>query len=172
MSIYTKSSEWGAFSVASANTAFGLGARGTVYVLRNFDNADKFLFLLADLGFGFSVGARLNQLIRNLAKTLMSDKDFVNPNSYTKITANKPFSASDLNWSPGAEATIGITVLLAGCSATSVSAWPFFQGAPAPGEEVNNDYFTGQVIYSTNDIGLSATAAYQFLGRWVKLWSF
>jgi hypothetical protein len=146
--------------------------RGTVYVLRKFDNADKILFLLADLDFKFSVGLRLNQLVRNLAKALLSNKDFVNPDSYTKIAANKPFSASDLNWSPGAEATIGITALLAGCSATSVSAWPFFQGAPEPGVEVDNDYFTGEVIYSTNDVGLSATAAYQFIGRWVKLWSF
>lgn len=172
MSVYTKSEDWGAFSVASATGAFGLGARGTVYVFRNFDNANKFLFLLADLGVGFSVGFRLNQLIRNFAKTLLSNKDLVNPDSYTRITANRPFSASDLDWSPGAEATAGVAAGLVGCSATSVSAWPFFQGAPRPGEEVNNDYFTGQVIYSTNDIGLSASASYQFLGRWVKLWSF
>ena len=172
MSVYTKSDDWGAFSVATANGALGLGVRGTIYTFRNFDNANKFLFLLADLGFGFQVGVRINQLVRNIARGLMSNKDFVNPDSYTKITANKAFSASNLDWSPGAEATIGIAAVLAGCSATKVSAWPFFQGAPAPGEEVNNDYFTGQVIYSTNDIGLSAAAAYQFLGRWVKLWSF
>lgn len=172
MPINTESSNWGAFSVASANSVIGLGARGTVYVFRNFDNTDKFLFILADLGFGFSIGIRLNQAIRNLAKALLSNKDFANPDSYTRITVNKPFSANDLNWSSGAEATIGIALLLAGYSATTVSAWPFFQGAPVPGAEVNNDYFTSQVIYSTNDIGLSANAAYQFIGRWVKLWSF
>lgn len=172
MATNTTSSQWGAYSIASANGAFSLGVRGTVYVFRNFDNADKFLFLLGDLGFGFSIGLRLNQLIRNLAKALLSDKDFVNPDSYTRITTNKSFSASDLNWSPGAEATIGIAALIAGCSATSISAWPFFQGAPDPGAEVDNDYFTGQVIYSTNDIGLSGTVAYQFIGLWVRLWSF
>jgi hypothetical protein len=172
MSVYTKSDDWGAFSVASANGSLGLGVRGTVYVFRNFDNANKFLFLLADLGFGFSIGYRLNQLIRNLAKTVMSNKDFVNPDSYTKLTANRSFSASDLNWSPGAEATAGVAAGMVGFSVTTISAWPFFQGAPEPGKEVNNDYFTGQEIYSTNDFGLSATAAYQFIGRWVKLWSF
>ena len=166
------SSNWGAFSVASANTSFGLGARGTIYALRNFDTGERYLFLLADLGFGFSIGARINQVVRNLAKSLLNDKNFSNPSSYTKITANRPFSASDLNFSPGAEATIGIAILAAGCSATAISAWPFFQGAPQPGQEVDNDYFTGSVIYSSNDIGLSASAAYQFLGRWVKLWSF
>jgi hypothetical protein len=88
----------------------------------------------------------------------------VNPKSYTKFTANTPFSADDLDWAPGAEATIEIAVALAGCSATSVSAWPFFQGAPEPGAEVDNDYFTGPIIYSTNDIGLSAFAAYQAAG--------
>ena len=172
MSANTQSDQWGAFSVASANATLGLGVRGTVYVFRNFDNAEQFLFLLADLGFGFSVGVRLNQAIRNLAKAILSNKDFANPNSYTRITANKAFSANDLDWSPGAEATIGITALLAGCSATLISAWPFFHELPQPGVEVNNDYFTGQVIYSNNDIGLSASAAYQLLGRWVKLWSF
>jgi hypothetical protein len=101
----------------------------------------------------------------------VSDKNFVNPNSYTKIVANRKFSASDLNFSPGAEATIGVAAGIGGFSATSISAWPFFQGAPTPGAEVNNDYFTGQVIYSTNDVGLSASAAYQFLGGWVRLWS-
>lgn len=171
MSELTQSSSWGAFSVASANATLALGVRGTIYVFRNFDNGDRYLFLLADLGFGLSLGLRVNQLVRNIAKNLMSDKNFNNPGSYTKFTANKPFSASDLNLSPGGEATIGITVLVAGCSATAVSAWPFFQGPPKSGE-VNNDYFTGQVIYSTTDIGLSVSGAYQFMGRWIKLWSF
>ena len=126
MSQYTESSEWGAFSVASANAALSLGVRGTVYVFRNFDNGDRFIFLLADLGFGFSVGVRVNQIVRNLAKTLLSDKNMLNPKSYTRIKANKAFSASSLNWSPGAEATIGIVTGIAGLSATTVSAWPFF----------------------------------------------
>jgi hypothetical protein len=173
MSADTQSSDWGAFSIGSANGTLGLGCRGTVYVFQNFENGDKFLFLLADLGFGFSIGFRLNQAARNLAKTLLSDKNVTNPRSYTKITANIAFSAHDLNFSPGGEATAGIALLVAGLSVTSVSAWPFFpKGAPVPGAEVNNDYFTGQVIYSTNDVGLSASAAYQFLGRWLKLWSF
>jgi hypothetical protein len=37
---------------------------------------------------------------------------------------------------------------------------------------VNNDYFTAVRIASTTDIGLQATGAYQFVGRWLKLWSF
>jgi hypothetical protein len=70
MSIDTASTNWGAYGIASASSALGLGGRGTVYIFRNFDNADKFLFLLGDLGFAFSYGYRLNQAIRNLAKSL------------------------------------------------------------------------------------------------------
>jgi hypothetical protein len=168
----TTSSDWGAFSVASANGNLGLGVRGTVYAVRNFTNGDRFLFLLGDLGFGFSLGARVNPIIRNLAKTVLSDKNFDNPGSYTRIKANKSFSASDLNLAPGAEATIGVTATVVGISATTISAWPFFQNQHKPNEEVNEDFFTGAVIYSTNDIGMSVSVAYQFLGRWVKLWSF
>jgi hypothetical protein len=168
----TTSKNWGAFSVAGASASLGLGARGTVYVFRNFDNGDRYLFLLADLGVGFSLGFRVHQAIRSMGKALLNNKDFVNPNSYTKIIANKAFSSDDLDFSPGVEATIGVAATVVGISATAVSAYPFFQGAPKPGEEVNNDYFTSQIIYSTNDIGLSASAAYQFIGRWVKLWVF
>lgn len=172
MSINTPSRNWGAYAVAGANAALGLGARGTIYIFNNFDTSDKFIFLLADLGFGFAIGPRLNQGVRNLGRAALSSKSFYDPNSYTKITANREFSAGDLNWSPGAEMTIGVAVLLAGLSATAISAWPFFDGPPRPGVEVNNDYFSGQVIYNTNDVGLSAGVAYQFIGRWVKLWSF
>src|SRR3954470_6608402 len=98
MGIDTKSTNWGAYSLASANATLGLGLRGTVYVFRNFDNDNKFLFLLADYGFGISIGFRLNQVIRNLGKALLSDKNFSNPASYTKITCNKTFSADDLDW--------------------------------------------------------------------------
>jgi hypothetical protein len=172
MGIDTASSNWGAMSVANASGNIGLGARGTVYVLRNMDNGDRFLFLLADLGIGFTFGVRLNQIFRNLGKTLLSDKSFNNPASFTKIAVNRSFSADDLDLSPGAEATIGIVALTAGVSATSISGWPFFQGAPKPGETVDNDYFSGSVIYSTTDIGLSAGGAYQFIGRWFELWTF
>lgn len=171
MSKGTDSSNWGAVSVATITHSVGLGFRGTFYVFRNLDNNDKFLFLLVDLGMGFSFGVRLNQMIRNLWKVTFKDMTFNNKEIYTKIEANKPFSSDDLNFSPGAEATIGIVVLTAAAGATSISAWPFFQGTPKPGEEVNNDYFTGQVIYSKTDIGLSANANYQFLGRWFRLYS-
>jgi hypothetical protein len=172
MGINTTSSNWGALSVASASAAIGLGTRGTLYTLRNMDNGDRFLFVLADLGFGFTLGVRLNQIIRNLGKTLLSDKSFNNPASYTKIAVNRSFSADDLDLSPGAEATIGVVALATGWTATSISAWPFFQGAPQPGATVDNDYFSGSVIYSTTDVGLSAGGNYQFIGRWVEVWTF
>jgi hypothetical protein len=155
MSENTKSTNWGAVSLGSAAGSVTLGARGTVYVFQNFDNSDRFIFLLADLGFG--------------GRELLHKRKY-DPSSYTKITANIPFSASDLNWSNGGEATIGIAALIAGASATSVSAWPLFlPGPPVPGAEVNNDYFTGQVLYGTNDVGLSASVAYQFIGMWILI---
>jgi len=167
----TQSNNWGAFSLAGLSAQLSIGARNTLYAVRNFDNNDTFLFLLADLGFGYSFGVRLDQRIRTLAKLILSDKYLMNSRSYTPIKANRQFSAGDLNLARGAEATIGVAAMLAGCSATSISAWPFFQGSPSAGE-VDNDYFTGSIIYSTNDVGLSVTAAYQFLGTWFRVWSF
>jgi hypothetical protein len=171
MSSGTTSANWGAVSVATVTGAMALGARGTVFVFRNGDNSDKFIFFLASLGFGLSLGVRVNQLIRNIWKSVVKNTDFNDPSAYTPIVANSSFSADDLAWSPGAEATIGITILDDSAGASAISAWPFFDGAPKPGQEVNNDYFTSQVIYSKTDIGLSGNINYQFLGRWFKLYS-
>jgi hypothetical protein len=168
----TKSENWGAVSVANVTGAVGLGARGTVFVFRNADNDEKFLFFLASLGFGLSFGVRIHQEFRSIFRAVAKNSDFNDPDTYTTIVPNYAFSADDLAWSPGAEATIGLVVFVDSFGASSISAWPFFQGAPKPGQEVNNDYFSGQVIYSKTDIGLSANANYQFLGRWFKVYSF
>lgn len=173
MSADTKSSSWGAFGAGSVNANVGLGFRGTVYCFKNFDNGDMYLFLLADLGFGYSVGPNINRWVRQLWKEVVGYKDVLDNDSFTKIKANKPFSASDLNFAQGGEATAGVTYGPYSFSATTVSAWPFFwEGDLLPnGSVVNRDYFTGQVLYGKTDIGLSVGVAYQFLGRWVKLWS-
>lgn len=165
-----QSGHWGALSVMSLNApSLALGGRGTLYSLRNGDTEECYLFALLDLGFSASFGIKVNQQVKNLWKVIVGGKNLIDSSLYTPIQANRPFSADDLNFAPGAEATAGAVVLSAAVSATTISAWPFFESPSEPGAEVNNDYFTGATIYSTTDIGLSAGIAYQFLGRWIRL---
>jgi hypothetical protein len=169
MSNSTESHNWGAVSLVSVNANAGLGFRGTIYEFRNMDNGNRFSFLLASLGVGFALGFRINQILRNFYKAATKRKDLNDPALYTKLPVKRRFSADDLAWSPGAEATIGVTLLVAGCTVTLISAWPFFQGAPEPGEVVDNDYFSGAEIVSLYDLGLGAQGAYHFMGRWIRL---
>lgn len=173
MSTDTISSNWGAVAIASVSGEVGLGARGTLYVYRNFDTGERFLYALVDLGFGLGVGFSISEEIKQLFKATTSGKNMDDPTVYTLIPVHNPFSASDLHLASGSEATAGVTVAILGASITLVSAWSFFQSAPEPGQEVNNDYFSGaQIISNGFDLGLQAKAAYQFMGRWIKLWSF
>jgi hypothetical protein len=153
---------------------FGIDARGSIYLFRNADTGEKYLFALADVGFGASYGISISSLVKTvLANMFSSSKDLDNPDSYSKIVGNRPFSADDLNFAQGAEAVAGAELGVAGVSITLLSAWPFFsEGAPQPGEEVNNDYFSGAEIDGSSGIGASVSAAYQFLGKWFRLWSF
>lgn len=170
MSKETESSNWGVFSLASLKAGTGLNAMGTLYVFRNFDTNERFLFALCDLGLGASIGFKIKG--KPLLKLIMNSKKFDKLASYTRIKANKPFSASDLNLAQGAEATAGITLFKKGCSTTLISAFPFFTESHEPNQEYNDDYFSGALIVSCgDDLGLDAKAAYQFFGKWIKLWS-
>ena len=172
MGVDTISSNWGAVGIASYSGELGLGARGTLYAFRNFDTGDKFLFVLADLGFGVGWGFSVPEEIRQFFKAAVNNKNMEDLSIYTMFPANKPFSATDLNFARGSEATAGVAVVILGTAITLISAWPFFQGASQPGQEVNNDYFSGAEIRSNGfELGLQAKAAYQFLGVWVKVWS-
>ena len=168
MATDTESTNWGAVSVFSLSGAVGLGTRGTLYVFRNVDTEELYLFALIDIGFGLSAGVKVNQYVRNLYKTIVGNKNLSDAATYTSIPVNRAFSADDLNLASGAEATANIAVVVVGASVTAISAWPFFQGEPQAGA-VNNDYFTGVQIFSTTDIGLAAGANYQFKGLWIKL---
>jgi hypothetical protein len=169
MTIYTETKNWGAVSLVSLTSQLTFGFRGTIYEFRNMDTGERFDFLLATLGAGLGLGIRVNQIIRNAYKAATKTKDLSDPSLYTIIPCNKAFSADDLDWSPGAEATAGVTFIAVGYTLTTISAWPFFNGPPKPGEVVNNDYFSGAEIKSKFDLGLSGQAAFQFMGRWIKV---
>jgi hypothetical protein len=168
MSRFTTSQNWGAMGIVSGSAGLGLNGSGTVYLFRNQDNADRFLFLLADLGIGGSLGIGLKK-IREVVRLVLHNANLYDPRSYSDVSANKEFSAWDLHLASGAEASAGFAVV-AGYSWTVISAWPFFQGEPTSAE-VNNDYFTG-VNVSGIQAGISAGGAYRFYGMWFKLWSF
>ena len=166
----TASKNWGAIGIVSVSGGLGLNGSGTIYLWRNGDNDEKFLFMLADVGLGGTFGINIKKL-HILVKKVLGIVTAYDPRSYTTIPCNKSFSADDLNLARGAEATIGVT-LLAGYSYTVISGWPMFGGAPdAGGEPVNNDYFSGADV-SGIQAGLGLGAAYRFLGGWGKLWSF
>src|SRR4051794_31598003 len=103
----TPSSNWGAVSLASINASAALGFRGTIYEFRNMDDGFRCNFLLASAGFGMSFGFRVNQILRNVYKVATKTKSLDDPALYTKVPANRSFSASDLNLASGAEATAG-----------------------------------------------------------------
>jgi hypothetical protein len=167
MGTSTNSTNWGAIGTVSASGGLGLNASGTIYLFRNHDNGDKFLFLLADLGLGGSLGITTKK-IKTLVKTILNSHALYDVRSYSDIPANRPFSADDLNLARGAEATASAAVV-AGYSATVISGFPFFTGAPDG--EANHDYFTGANV-SGYQIGVGVGAAYRFYGMWFKLWSF
>ena len=168
MATGTNSSNWGAVSIVSASGGVGLNASGTIYLFRNHDNGDKFLFLLADLGIGGSLGIK-SKKIADLVKRILNSAAIYDSSSYSTITANRAFSADDLNLARGAEASADVA-LIAGYNATVISAFPFFSGAPSS-DVVNNDYFTGAYVGGWQ-IGVGIGAAYRFYGLWFKLWSF
>ena len=169
MAIETSCKNWGAMGIVGVSSGLGLNAAGTIYLFRNQDNGDKFLFMLADLGIGGSFGIKSDKLSK-LVKAILNSTNIGDPRSFSSIPANKSFSASDLNLAKGAEATVG-AALVAGYSSTVISAFPWTVSAPKPGEEVNNDYFSGADV-SGWQAGVGAGAAYRFYGLWFKLWSF
>ena len=75
MGVDTISSNWGAVGIASYSGELGLGARGTLYAFRNFDTGDKFLFVLADLGFGVGWGFSVPEEIRQFFKAAVNNKN-------------------------------------------------------------------------------------------------
>src|SRR3954454_15801807 len=154
MATETVSSNWGAVGVFSLSGQAGLGAKGTLYVFRNSDTGESYLFALIDLGFGLSLGFKLSQYIRTVYKAILSNKNLADPASYTPIPVNVPYSADDLHFAQGAEASVGAVVGVLAASTTAILAWPLFRGEPQPGE-VNNDYFSGAQIQSSTDLGLS-----------------
>ena len=171
MATETSSKNWGAIGIANISSGVGLNVSGTIYLFRNHDNGDRFLFALADLGIGVSFGAKADK-ITSLVKTILGKASLNDVSSFTAIPANRSFSASDLNLARGAEATIGATAT-AGYSATVISAFPWTIFAPKPGEEVNNDYFSGVDVSGLQlGAGVSVAVAYRFYGLWFKLWSF
>lgn len=169
MSKSTKTTNWGIVGWISASGGLGLNAAGTIYMLHNFGNGERFLFLLADIGLGGAFGLK-SEGIHTLVKKILSSVSVYDTTSISKITANREFSAEDLHLASGAEATVGATAL-AGYSATTISAWPFLSTGTPDSRPVNNDYFSG-VDVSGWQAGLGAGAAYRFYGLWVKLWSF
>lgn len=161
---------WSALGVMSLNApSLALGIKGTLYAFRNGDTQESYLYALVDVGFNWTIGVKVNQHVKNLWKVIVGGKNLLDYSSYTPIPANRPFSADDLNFAPGAEISGGVVVLASAVSKTMISAWPFFHEPSEPGAEVNNDYFTGATIHSTTDIGLTAGMAYQFMGRWIRL---
>src|SRR4051812_38164284 len=130
MAVETSSTNWGAIGIIGISSGIGINVSGTIYLFRNHDNSDRFLFALADLGIGGSFGFKSDK-IATLVKTILGKASLGDMSGFTKITANKSFSASDLNLARGAEATVG-AASLAGYSATTISAFPWTISAPAP----------------------------------------
>jgi len=167
----TESSNWGALGIASAGGGVGLNVQGSVYLLRNQDNGNRFLFLLADFGPGFSWGGSSvsPRKVLQLVKSILRNSSVNDPSSYSDIPANRPFSADDLHFARGAEATYGAGYVV-GYAVTVISAWPMFSGAPEPGVEVNNDYFSGADVRGLQT-GIGMSMAYRLFGEWVRIWT-
>ncbi len=172
MGMNTTSSNWAALGIASAGGGIGLNLQGTIYLFRNNDNGDRFLFLLADFGPGFSFGgsAASPSKVWKVVKSILQNSSLNDPRLYSDVPANRPFSAADLHLARGAEATAGAGYFM-GYAFTVISAWPTFTGAPKPGEEVNNDYFSGADVQGWQT-GIGVSLAYRLYGEWAKLWTF
>ena len=118
-----QSMNWSALGVMSLNApSLSLGIKGTLYALRNDDAEECYLYALVDVGFNWTVGVKVNQYVKNLWKVIVGGKNLLDYSSYTPIQANRPFSADDLNFAPGAEISGGVVVLASAASKTMISA--------------------------------------------------
>ena len=170
----TKSTNWGICSLASLNEGLGVNVKATLYAFKNFDTFELFLFVLGDIGLGYSAGFKFGKIYTLLLKSTQKLKDIMEGGGITHLShINYPFSADDLAFASGAEMFINISAGIGDVGAalgiTNISAWPSSHPIEPNGSIVNFDYFSGESIYSTKDFGLSAGCGYQFKGIWLKV---
>jgi hypothetical protein len=178
MSKTTTSSNWGAKRGIDMSGQAGFGARATLYYFFNFDNSDEFTFIFGNVGIGLSLGAGGGDLKTAVGRSILGVKRLfsgwktisappVPSGFYQRISANRPFSADDLDLSRGTEWAIALRVGPGGY-AVSVSASPVFVPRPVSGAVVNNDWFTGQV-FTGLDFGGGIAGSFQPYGVWMLI---
>lgn len=86
------SSNWGAVGLTTFSAEMGLGERVSVYAFLNRETKERWVYLLATLGIGFSLPAlKIPKMVTQLAKATLNSKNLLDEKTYTAIAVNRPF---------------------------------------------------------------------------------